>query len=93
MFYLLVMLTKKKALNKIKAIKEGHGLECWRVLYKTWEPKNKGRFAGLLQKILLTKFSSKTDIPSEVADWERMISEYERQSSETGSDNVKLGLL
>ena len=52
LYYLLVMLSKKKALDKVKSVSEGHGLECWRLMHKEWEPKHSGRWGVMLQKIL-----------------------------------------
>ena len=44
--------THFKAIDKVKEVPEGHGLECWRRMHVTWEPRTKGRFGGMLQRIL-----------------------------------------
>ena len=56
-------------------------------MHDTWEPKNQGRFAGLLHRILSFHFES-DDVPTEIEQWEVLVKQYEDQSKEKVTDNV-----
>ena len=61
-YYVLVLLTKGRALDKVQAAGEGEGLHAWRLLHLQFEPHVKSRFVGMLMAILAAKFGSGDDI-------------------------------
>ena len=69
LFYLLVMLVEGRALSIAENCKTGEGLELWRKLVSTYEPKAGTRAASLLVKILTVDFDM-TDFLNSVEKWE-----------------------
>ena len=64
----------------------GSGFEMWRVMVKEWEPAVKNRWAGLLVKILNTKFPGKGE--DEFEKWEAEIKKYLDQSGEQIAESI-----
>ena len=48
LYYMLALLTKNRALQKVQAAGEGQGLGAWRALQEQWEPKSRSRFTSML---------------------------------------------
>ena len=64
--YMLALLTKNRALDKVHAAGEGEGLGAWRGLQEQWEPKSRSRFTSMLLGILngRSKGDAQNDIGS-----------------------------
>ena len=56
LFYVLALLTKNRALDRVQAAGEGDCLGAWRGLQEKWEPKSKSRFTSMLLGILNSRF-------------------------------------
>ena len=52
LYYVLVLLTKGRALDKVQAAGEGEGLVAWRLLHAQWEPAVVSRYVGMLMQLL-----------------------------------------
>ena len=91
LYHILVMLCRGAALERIKNTEENNGLEVWRKFCAEWEPRTAGRFRGMLSGILAPDLSG--DLGEAMEVWERAIREYEHQSGEKVSDNIKVGIV
>ena len=47
-YYILVLLTSGRALDKVQGAGEGEGAEAWRSMHEQWEPRSRSRFTALL---------------------------------------------
>ena len=56
-YYVLVLLTKGRALDKVQAAGDSEGLQAWRLMCLQWEPNVKSRYVGMLMTILGAKFT------------------------------------
>ena len=56
LYYVLVMLTKDRALDKVQSVGTGEGVKAWREMHLQWEPRTKTRLTGMLVQILTMKF-------------------------------------
>ena len=86
--HILVMLCVGRALEIVKRVRTNSGYEAWRELRHENEPRVGGRMAGMLQQILMPKFSS--NLQEFLAEWERMVDVYEMQSGEALADKIKI---
>ena len=84
-YYLLVMTTSGPALDKCHNAGVNEGLEV-----TEWKPKRRTRFVGLLMNVLSYRF--KDDIPNKLAAFERLVHDYESQSSKTVDEDIKIGV-
>ena len=91
LYYMLAVLTKNRALDKVQAAGEGEGLGAWRGLQEQWEPKFRSRFTSMLLGILNGRF--KGDAQIDIESWERDIRSFEKQTSFAIPDFVKAGIL
>ena len=57
LYYILVLLTSGRALDKVQASGEGEGLKSWRLMHEQWEPRSRSRFTAMLVSILSRKFT------------------------------------
>ena len=71
--YMLALLTKNRALDKVQAAGEGEGLAAWRGLQDQWEPKSRSRFTSMMLGILNGRFTG--DAQNDIESWERDIRE------------------
>ena len=91
LYYMLALLTKNRALDKVQAAGEGEGLAAWRGLQEQWEPKSRSRFTSMLLGILNGRF--KGDAQNDIESWERDIRSFEKQTNFDIPDFVKAGIL
>ena len=91
LYYILVMLCRDKAQDKMNAVGSGEGFEAWRQFIIDWDPKVRTRRVGMMIKILTAKFGG--DIPQSLDQFETMIREYEQQSKKVFDEDLKLGLV
>ena len=92
LYYMLVLICREKALSKVTSVAEGEGYASWRALIDEYEPKLSRRFAGLLVHILGYRFDV-NDLTTSLEKWERLIKDYESQSDEKVTDNMRVGIL
>ena len=92
LYFLLALLCKVKALDVVKEVPRGAGLECWRKLMRKYEPRIRNRFGRMLQKVLNWKFTAQ-DVTAHLAQWETDVRTYETQSKEKLSDAIKSGVV
>ena len=88
LYFLLALLTKNQALDKVQAAGEGEGLGAWRGLQEQEELKSRSRFTSMLLGILNGRF--KGDAQKDIESWERDIRSFEKQTSFAISDFVKV---
>ena len=91
LYYMLALLTKNRALDKVQAAGEGDCLRAWRGLQEQWEPKSRSRFTSMLLGILNGRF--KGDAQNDMESWERDIRSCKKQTSFANPDFVKAGIL
>ena len=89
--YMLALLTKNRALDKVQAAGEGEGLGAWRGLQEQWELKSRSRFTSMLLGILNGRF--KGDAQNDIESGERDIRSFEKQTGFAIPDFVKAGIL
>ena len=89
---MFTLLLKGEALKKQQSLLEPrHGLELWRQLHQEHEPKVKSRFGGMLSQLLQTKFAGVAI--GEFDQYEKVIKDYEDQSGEAVTDNMRCGIV
>ncbi|CAK0821956.1 unnamed protein product, partial [Prorocentrum cordatum] len=91
LYYLMVMLFRSAAQDKMSTVSSGEGLEAWRQSVLDWDPKIRTRRVGLLIKIPTAKFSG--DIPQSLDQFEHLIREHEQQSKKVFDEDLKIGLV
>ncbi|CAK0856447.1 unnamed protein product, partial [Prorocentrum cordatum] len=91
LYYLMVMLFRSAAQDKMSTVSSGEGLEAWRQSVLDWDPKIRTRGVGLLIRILTATFSG--DIPQSLDQFEHLIREYEQQSKKVCDEDLKIGLV
>ena len=79
LYYMLALLTKNRALDKLQGAGEGEGLAAWCGLREQWEPKSRSRFTSMLLGILNGRF--KGDAQNDIESWESDIRSFEKQTS------------
>ena len=93
LYHVLTMSTKDRALKIIQGTEFGSGYLAWRKLRKEMQPKCQERYLGMLQQIMQLRFNEESRILEVLQDWERMLQQYEAQSEDTVSDQVKKAIL
>jgi hypothetical protein len=93
LYYLLAMLMRGRAADKVANNEPGWGLELWRRMVAEYEPAVKSRHAGLLQAVLAYDFSQQTDVMQAFEQWELLIRRYEKASGSAIGDDVKAGVV
>jgi len=73
LYYILVVLSRDKAQDKIRKITAGEGFEVWRNISLDYDPKVRTRRVALLIKVLTTKFGG--DIGQSLDQFEGMVKE------------------
>ena len=91
LYYILVMLCRDRALDKLRNSGENEGLEAYRQLYLEYNPRLKTRYVGLLLEILRYKFEG--DLVTCIEAFERKVREYEKQSGKDIDDETIIGIV
>ena len=91
LYYILVMLCRERALDKLRNSGENEGLEAYRQLYLVYNPRLKTRYVGLLLEILRYKFEG--DLVTCIDAFERKVREYEKQSGKDIDDETIIGIV
>ena len=90
LFYILVIMCKERALDKVVNAGRSEGLEAWKQLVVHHEPGTTTRHAGMLLELL--SFSFEGDTLSRLEAFERDIHRYTQSSGDDFSDNIRLGV-
>lgn len=81
--YTILAMCGGKALNIIRRIPRGNGLESWRSLVRELEPHSGARYASMLGGILAPEWEKLTlKFAEGLCDWETHLMHYEAQSGE-----------
>ena len=89
--FMLTMHTKDRALQMItKLIDAANGFEIWRRFLEKWEPAHRRRYRAMLMQLLQVQF---TGDRGQAFEWERLVRQYEAQSSDTLKDTSKAAIL
>ena len=91
LYYVLVLLTHDRALDKVMAAGEGEGLLAWRQMHTQWEPKSRSRFTSMLVSILSSRFAG--DAQASLEAFQKNIREFEAQSGHAIPDFIKAGIV
>ena len=91
LYYVLVMLTKDRALDKVQSVGTVEGAKALREMHLQWEPRTKTRLTCMLVQILTKKFGG--DIQNGLKSWERLIREFESQSEYKLPDFALCGIV
>ena len=89
LYYILALLCEGRAQTKVSNMMMGEGLELWRQLAQSYEPKTGARSAGLLIKILQFEFDGH-DLLSSLETWEHLIRQYDHVVTEKLQAAVKI---
>ena len=68
-----------------------NGFEIWRRFLEEWEPSHRGRYRAMLMQLLPLPFVG--DRGQALEEWERLVRQYEAQSSDTLQDMIKAAIL
>ena len=68
-----------------------NGFEIWRRFLEEWEPGHRGRYRAMLMQLLQFPFVG--DRGQALEEWERLVRQYEAQSSDTLQDTTKAAIL
>jgi len=90
LYYVLVMLVTETALNKCHNAGINEGFERWRQFVLEWEPRLQTRHVGLLMQVLSYQFDG--ELSNKLAAFERLITEYERQTTKEIDEDLKIGV-
>ena len=90
LYYLLCMICKDKALDKVSNSGVGEGFEAWRSFTLEYQPKLASRWVGLLLNILSFRFTG--ELTTAVEAFEKQIRAFEQQSKQTVAEFIKLGI-
>ena len=97
--YLLLHKTQGKAVGIVRLCGAGEGLDAWRQLKVCYESMEGARVTGMLRFILHPKDrwmqdrDGGKDMEQSLNEWERLITDYEEQSLELVSDNIRVSTL
>ena len=90
--FMLTMHTKDRALQMITKLSDpANGFEIWRRFLQEWEPAHRGRYRAMLMQLLQFPFVG--DRGQALEEWERLVRQYEAQSSDTLQDTIKAAML
>ena len=80
--FMLMMHTKNRTIQMITRLSDPvNGLEIWRRFLEEWEPVNRGRYRGMLMRLLQCPLTESRRQASE--EWERPVRQYEAQNLDT----------
>ena len=90
--FMLTMHTKDRALQMITKLTDpANGFEIWRRFLEEWEAAHRGRYRAMLMQLLQFPFLG--DRGQALEEWERLVRQYEAQSSDTLQDTIKAATL
>ena len=90
--FMLTMHTKDRATLMITRPSDpASGFEIWRRFLEEWEPAHRKRYPAMLMQLLQFPFMGDRDQALE--EWERLVRQYEAQSSGTLQDTIKAAIL
>ena len=90
--FMLTMHTKDRALQMITKLSDpANGFEIGRRFLEEWEPAHRGRYRAMLMQLLQFPFVG--DRGQALDEWERLVRQYEAQSSDTLQDTIKAAIL
>eukprot|EP00969_Alexandrium_andersonii_P215005 9495012-Alexandrium_andersonii.AAC.1 len=75
----------------LRSVPEGHGYLAWRRLWRRYQPAAAGRWLGVLQRLMAFVFSG--DLRDRLDAFEQELGYCERQSKESVSDNIRVGIV
>ena len=87
LYYILTMLVKGNAVDKISLVEYGEGLCLWRLLVDEYEPKWKSRRTALHQSIL--NFQIGDDVLGSLDSFEKLIRQYKTVADKIVDDDTK----
>ena len=89
--FMLTMHSKNPALQMITKLSDpANGFEIWRRFLEEWEPAHRGRYRAMLMQLLQFPFTG--DRGQALEEWERLVRQYEAQSSDTLQDTIKVAI-
>ena len=91
LFLWLVQTCRGPALDLVVNAGEGNGLEAWRCLVQSYDPKGSSRLAGQLLKLMSWSFAG--DVLSRLEAFERELQNYEARSGEAVSEPIRIGMV
>ena len=83
LYYVIAMLSRAKAQDKINVVPEGEGCVAWQRFLADYDPKVKTRRVGMLLQILRAAFTG--DMAQALDQFDRMIKEYEECCEDTAT--------
>ena len=90
---ILSMTNDSKSYKIVERAGKGQGAVAWRHLRREYEPETAGAQAGLMLKLMKTRFPATADIVDELNALDLLIERYETLASDVISDGVKVGVV
>ena len=84
--FMLTMHTKDRALQMIVLSDPANGFEIWRRFLEEWERAHRGRYGAMLMHLL--QFAIAGNRSQALEEWERLVRQYEAQSSDMLQDTI-----
>ena len=91
LYYILTMLLKGTAIDKVSLVEYGEGLYLWRLLISEYEPKWKTRKTATHQAIL--NYELGPDVMASLDGFEKLIRQYKSMTSKIIDDDTKAGIV
>ena len=89
----MLMTDESKPQKIVERAGRGQGGIAWFRLRAEYEPDTAGRQAGMLLRIMKTKFSLGSDLSEELTGLDLAIDKYETASTDVVTDSMKVGLV
>ena len=93
LYSILASYTTGRPLRTIKQVQDENGFEAWRLLLEEHLPRTRARSLQLLSNLIHTKFDSKRTTMENILKFEDSIEEYEKSSSDSVQDDLKVSVV
>ncbi len=91
LYYVLLMLCRGPAMDRVVNSGVGEGLEAWRQLVLRHEPRQRSRYAGQMMELLSWSFAG--DVVARLEAFEREVTQWKAASKEVMSDSILIGVV
>jgi hypothetical protein len=94
LYFMLIMQCEGNPLRIVHHVPDNNGFEAYRQLHKRYNPKSYGRALARLTVILSFDFGEDPrTFLDKITEWERLISDYEKDASDVVSDSVRCAVI
>ena len=90
LYSLLTSYVRQRPLKLIRHVKNENGFEAWQCLLKEMQPATRARALALLSQLSRIQFAEGKTVSEQLPQFEALVMEYERVSSQRYSDDAKV---